>query len=132
MSARLRRLQEQREGGFTLIELLVVILIIGILAAIAIPIFLQQRQKGYDASAKSDLKGMQIAEESYLNDYNSYTTSTSALAAEGFTSSPTTTNSVAGIVSLQSYCLKSVSQSGTSWYLGSSSGGPKTTACTNS
>jgi type IV pilus assembly protein PilA len=135
MLARLRKAQEEGEGGFTLIELLVVIIIIGILAAIAIPIFLQQRNKGYDSAAKSDLKGMQIAEESYLTDYNTYATAVtgaSSLATEGFTASPNTTNSVVGIVSNQSYCLKSVSQSGTSWYLGSNTGGPTTTACTTS
>jgi type IV pilus assembly protein PilA len=135
MIARLHKLQEEREGGFTLIELLVVIIIIGILAAIAIPIFLQQRNKGYDAASKSDLKGMQIAEESYLTDYNVYTTAVSgasSLANEGFTASPGTTNTVPGIVTNQSYCLKSVSQSGTSWYLGSVTQGPTTTACTTS
>jgi type IV pilus assembly protein PilA len=113
MFARLHRLREEREGGFTLIELLVVIIIIGILAAIAIPIFLQQRNKGYDAASKSDLKGMQIAEESYLSDYNSYTTSNPALASEGFlaTAPNGPTDTVNGIVSNLSWCLWSVSKS---------------------
>ena len=67
MLARLRKMQEEREGGFTLIELLVVIIIIGILAAVAIPVFLNQRKKGYDAQAKSDVRNAATAEETYLH-----------------------------------------------------------------
>ena len=69
MLAKLRRRAEE-EQGFTLIELLVVILIIGILAAIAIPAFLNQRGKAYDASAKSQVKTMQTAMETYATDNN--------------------------------------------------------------
>jgi type IV pilus assembly protein PilA len=58
------------EKGFTLIELLVVILIIGILAAIAIPAFLNQRNKAYDSAAKSQIKTAQTAEETYATDQN--------------------------------------------------------------
>src|SRR6185312_868780 len=56
MLARIRKAQEEREGGFTLIELLVVMIIIGIRAAIAIPVFLNQRKKAVDTSMKSDLR----------------------------------------------------------------------------
>jgi len=53
---------KKQDEGFTLIELLVVIIIIGILAAIAIPVFLNQRKKGVDASLKSDLRTVAEAE----------------------------------------------------------------------
>ncbi len=64
------------EKGFTLIELLVVILIIGILAAIAIPAFLNQRGKAYDSTAKSQVKTLQTAEETYSTDHNGTYTAT--------------------------------------------------------
>ncbi|WP_019137107.1 prepilin-type N-terminal cleavage/methylation domain-containing protein [Cellulomonas massiliensis] len=62
-----KRMQEREAGdqGFTLIELLVVIIIIGILAAIAIPAFLNQRQKAWASQVESDLKNAAIAAESY-------------------------------------------------------------------
>jgi type IV pilus assembly protein PilA len=64
------RNRAEDEKGFTLIELLVVILIIGILAAIAIPAFLNQRGKAYDASAKSQARTMQTSMETYATDNN--------------------------------------------------------------
>jgi len=61
--------------GFTLIELLIVVVIIGILAAIAIPKFSATREKAYFAAMKSDLKNLASQEEIYYADQYAYTTS---------------------------------------------------------
>ncbi len=71
MLTKLRR-RAQDEKGFTLIELLVVILIIGILAAIAIPSFLNQRSKANDASAKELARTAQTVAETYATDHNGF------------------------------------------------------------
>jgi type IV pilus assembly protein PilA len=71
MLHKLRR-RAQDEKGFTLIELLVVILIIGILAAIALPAFLNQRGKAQDTEAKSQVRTAQTAMESWYTDNQTY------------------------------------------------------------
>jgi type IV pilus assembly protein PilA len=70
--------------GFTLIELLIVVVIIGILAAIAIPKFASTKEKAYIAAMKSDLKNFVTAEEAYFADYNTYGTGANVIASGAF------------------------------------------------
>jgi type IV pilus assembly protein PilA len=70
MVAKRNALAEDNEKGFTLIELLVVVLIIGILAAIAIPVFLSQREGAWESQVKSDIANAVIAAETYSTNNN--------------------------------------------------------------
>ena len=121
MLARIRKAAEEREGGFTLIELLVVIIIIGILAAIAIPVFLSQRQKGYDAQSKSDLRNFATQEETYFVDNNTYGTGAAVVAANG-------TFRHTSVIAVEKYnttgfCLSANTPTSAKWWLYDSSGG---------
>jgi type IV pilus assembly protein PilA len=136
MLARLRKAMDEKDEGFTLIELLVVIIIIGILAAIAIPVFLNQRKKGYEATAKSDLKNAATAQETYLTDYDSYTTSTANLITAGYKQSANITFAVVSVRNTSdSFCMSAVNdKGGSTWYYDSAASGGTAnvskTACT--
>ena len=121
MLARIRKAQEENEGGFTLIELLVVIIIIGILAAIAIPVFLNQRKKGYDAQAKSDLRNAATSMETYLTDNNVYPDTTNLTANTKTSANVSGLTVVSGAGGTTTYVLADLSASGTVFCLDSSS-----------
>lgn len=125
-----KRMQAGGEGGFTLIELLVVIIIIAILAAIAIPMYLSQRQKGWEANARSDLRNAAVAQESYFTDNDTYTTTEANLEIEGFNPSANVTMGYVAGTAVR-YCMSAVNDNGgDTFYIDSNVGEPTTTACT--
>ena len=151
MLTRIRKSMDEKDEGFTLIELLVVIIIIGILAAIAIPVFLNQRKKGWDSAVKSDLRNAATSQETYLTDSGHYTNDTANLLAVGFKQSAaanynagsqtityllrdganTTVSTTPPTTATGSYCMSAVSASSptTIFKYDSNTGGIATGAC---
>jgi type IV pilus assembly protein PilA len=147
-TARVCREPVRDESGFTLIELLVVIIIIGILAAIAIPVYLHQRTKGYEASEKSDLHTVAYEIESYYATTDDYT-SVPFGSATGAATTPTIsgTANVGGdsmtlskgntatllAAGVNGYCIgitnSTIGSSVKTWYFDSLGGGLTKTAC---
>jgi type IV pilus assembly protein PilA len=135
MFQRFHAMKEEREGGFTLIELLVVILIIAILAAIAIPVFLNQRKKGWTSQVQSTLKNAATAQETYLVDNSVYANDIANLTASGLrfsTADVTMGDADVTGTGATSYCMRATSAHDNTivWYYSSATGAPSTTSCT--
>jgi type IV pilus assembly protein PilA len=100
----MRRLRGTCEKGFTLIELLVVILIIGVLAAIAIPNYLNQQLEARDSAAMAQLRTAATSQDLYHARQNAFAASTTDLEAYGFRQGGQPVTVVAADVS--SYCMQ--------------------------
>jgi type IV pilus assembly protein PilA len=116
----------RNKKGFTLIELLIVVVIIGILAAIAIPKFANTKEKAYVASMKADLRNMATYEESYAADsagvyFSGSSTGTAAL--QGFLPSANVTVTVTAVTGPPASWTAGASHSLTTKTCSSSAGG---------
>lgn len=127
MIDRIRKAQDE-DSGFTLIELLVVVIIIGILAAIAIPVFLNQRESAWRSSVESDLRNASTAMETYFTQNSAYP---SAIGDTEFQSSDGVTIAItSGASGTSAYCLSGDHTDLTdTLYYDSDGGGLTDTAC---
>ncbi|WP_156250970.1 type IV pilin protein [Pseudactinotalea terrae] len=126
MIARITQALNKKTGdkGFTLVELLVTIVIIGILTAIAVPAFMSQRDKGYDAAVKSDLKNAALSAETNYVDLLTYTDAN--VFAEGLQADAEIASDgtrYAAWADEDSYVIYGLSRSGNIFVLDSEGGG---------
>jgi type IV pilus assembly protein PilA len=131
MLSKLRTRMAREESGFTLIELLVVMLILGILAAIAIPAFLNQREKGQDADAKADVRTVETAMETYAtdNDGNYTTVEADLTAIEGAVNDITADLTLPAPGAGEDYVIQVASDSGRTFTLTRTTSGDKNRTC---
>ena len=129
MVAKLRQRMASDESGFTLVELLVVMLILGLLAAIAIPSFFNQRDKARDADAKATARTAQTSIETYATDNNgSYAGATAAGLKTIESSLPAT--GIAVTAAATTYTVDVTSKTGSHFLIARAADGTTSQTCT--
>ncbi len=119
------------DKGFTLIELLVVVIIIGILAAIAIPVYIGVQDNAKNSSAQSDLANAKIAVVAYYTANSSFPAiNTATLQNYGYAGT-SVTDGTSGTASITSFCLKATGSSATVIYYVTQNSAPSTTKPSN-
>ena len=120
MSSRTRH-----DPGFTLVELLVVIIIIGILASIAVPVFLNQRRRAIETGMKTDLRMVAQLQETYYSDLQTYAPSVAVIEVALAPDLNLSPNNVVTVVNLSAtaFCLRAQNPSAADDYFWDSDGG---------